>query len=184
VITYLLGLVFGWHAAFGGGEPPVHWTASYVDGVGSHVLEAWRQPDHVRRITDRTLELDAVQPRGEGFRFAINDRERPMTFYGNQHDRVMQGSFDDWQRWTHVIAPTSPRALVFALDRPVQITPAGRCRWFSDAGSEICWSRSLALPLVIRAAGKDVYIVTSAEPLRGELPAFAPAGSEVVRDDD
>jgi hypothetical protein len=184
VIQYVLQLVFGWHAMLGGGEPPVHWTASYVDGAGTHAIEVWRQPGHVRRITDRVLELDAVRPTGEGFRFSLNDRRRGLTFHGSQHDRIMQGSFDDWQTWTHVVAPGRPDALVFPIDRPVLTTPAGRCRWFRDAGTELCWSRSLALPLVIRADGKDVYTVTSSEPLRGALPPFVPVGTEVGGDDD
>jgi hypothetical protein len=184
VIPYLLGLVFGWRAMLGGGEPAIHWTASYVDANGSHTVETWREPGHVRRITDRALELDAVRPRGDGYRFAINDRARSRTFYGTERDRILERSFDDWQRWTHAIAPRQPGGLVFALRRPDLVTRVGRCAWFTHAGAELCWSRALALPLVVRQDGKDVYLVTSAEPLRAAIPAFAPIGAELGRDDD
>jgi hypothetical protein len=184
MIRYVLELVFGWHAMLGGGEPPVHWTASYVDATGAHIVEAWRQPDHVRRVTDRTLELDAVRPRGDGYRFAINDRARGVTRYASERDRISAGSFDDWQRWTHVIAPVRPGALVFALARPTESTVAGPCRWLQVDVREVCWSRRFALPLRIRAGGRDVYVVTSADRFHGELPAFAPIGSELPADDD
>lgn len=184
MIDYVLQLMFGWRTMLGGGEPPVHWTAHYVDAAGSHTIEVWRTPDHVRRITDGVLELDAVRRRGDGYRFSINDRAHGTTFYGREHDRVMQGSFDDWQRWTHVIAPSHPEALVWPLDRPALATAAGRCQWLRDAVTEVCWSTRFALPLVLRVAGSDVYTVRTAEPFRGVLPPFTPAGSEVVVDDD
>ncbi|MEO7734693.1 MAG: hypothetical protein ABIY55_27295 [Kofleriaceae bacterium] len=180
----MLQLVFGWHAMLGGGEPAVHWTARYVDASGSHTIEVWRQPDHVRRLTDGVLELDAVRPRGDGYRFSINDRASGTTFHGREHDRIAQGSFDDWQRWTRVIAPSQPGALVWPLDRPALTTAAGRCHWLRDAATEICWSTRLALPLVLRVAGSDVYTVRTAEPLRTRVPPFTPAGHEVVVDDD
>ncbi len=184
MIDYVLQLLFGWHAMLGGGEPAVHWTASYVDAAGSHTLEAWRKPDHVRRITDRVLELDAVRPRGDSYRFSINDRARGTTFYGREHDRVMQGSFDDWQRWTHVIAPSQPDALVWPLDRPALMTAAGRCQWLRDAATEVCWSTRFALIFFIVLACTEFYTVRTAEPFRGALPPVTPAGSEVVVDDD
>jgi len=184
MIGAVLQLWFGWHAVLGGGEPAVHWTASYVDGDGVHTVEAWRRPGHVRRITDRVLELDATRRRGEGLRFSINDHRRGVTFHGTERDRIMHGSFADWQRWTHVVAPSEPGALAFRIDRPALITPAGRCLWYRDASAELCWSRSLALPLVIRSDGKDVYTVTFAEPFRGTLPGFTPVGVEIGGDDD
>ena len=184
MITQLLQLLFGWHVWLGGGEPHVHWTAQYVDTTGRHTIEAWRQPDHVRRVPDGVLELDAVRPRGDAYRFSLHDRARDTTFHGREHDRILQGSFDDWQRWTHVIAPSQPGALVQPLDRPPLETPAGRCRWLRDAGTEICWSTRFALPLVLRVAGTDVYTVRTAEPLRRAIPPFAPTGTEVVVDDD
>lgn len=44
----------------------------------------------------------------------------------------------------------------------------GLCTWFRDGTTELCWSRGLALPLVIRVDGKDV----------------SPIGAEVGADDD
>jgi hypothetical protein len=184
LIDCVLRLLFGWHTVLGGGEPPVHWTASYVDGGGTHVIEVWRQSGHVRRITDRTLELDAVRPPGSGYQFSINDRERGVTFHGTERDRIMQRSFDDWQRWTHVVTPPAANALVLPMLRLGQTTSAGRCRWFTIGDTELCWSHSLALPLVIRAGGKDVYVVTSAEPFGGTIPPFTPVGADVGRDED
>jgi len=183
-VESMLQLLFSWRAMLGGGEPPVHWTASYVDPTGTHVIEVWRQPGHVRRLTDRALELDAVRPPGSGFQFSINDRERGMTFHGTEHDRVMQRSFDDWQRWTHVVAPPQPNALVLPMLRLGHTTPAGRCRWFKSGETELCWSHSLGLPLVIRASGKDVYAVTSVESFAGAIPPFKPVGAEVGVDQD
>ena len=184
MIDAVLQLWFGWHAVLGGGEPAVHWTARYADADGAHTVEAWRQPDRIRRVTDRALELDASRPRGDGFRFSINDHARGVTFHGTERDRIMHGSFDDWQRWGHVVAPSRPRALVFRIDRPALTTAAGRCTWFRDGATELCWSRSLALPLVIRVDGNDVYTVMSAQRFRGELPPFAPLGAEIGGDDD
>jgi hypothetical protein len=68
--------------------------------------------------------------------------------------------------------------------RQGQTTPAGRCRWFTTGDTELCWSHHLALPLLIRSDGKDLYVVTSAEPFRGAIPPFTPVGAEVGRDDD
>jgi hypothetical protein len=184
LIDYALRFLFGWHAVLGGGEPSVHWTASYVDAAGTHVIEVWRQPGHVRRVTDRTLELDAVRPAGDGYQFSINDRERGVTFHGTERDRIMQRSFDDWQRWTHVVAPPSASALALPLLRLGQTTPAGRCRWFVTGDTELCWSHRFALPLVIRTRGKAVYVVSSVEPFGGAIPPFVPVGAEVGRDDD
>lgn len=184
MIAYVLQLVFGWHTMLGGGEPAVHWTATYLDRSGTHVIEAWRQPGHIRHITDRVLELDASRPRGAGYRFTINDRRRGVAYHGSEHDRIMQGSFDDWERWTHVVTPAHRGALVFPIDRAVLATPAGRCRWFTDGTRELCWSRSLALPLVIRAEGTDVYTVTAAAEFHGVLPPFEPSGTEIGGDDD
>ena len=184
MIDAVIQLWLGWHAMLGRAEPPVHWTASYVDGTGTHAIEVWRQPERVRRITDRVLELDAVRPRGQGYRFSINDHRRGVTYHGSERDRIMQRSFDDWQRWTHVVAPDRPDAIVRPLERPALTTPAGRCRWFTTAGAELCWSHTLGLPLVIRADGKDVYTVTSAERFRGSLPPFKPIGTTIGADDD
>ncbi|HET7499721.1 MAG TPA: hypothetical protein VFK02_01925 [Kofleriaceae bacterium] len=180
----VLHLVFGWRAVLGGGEPPVHWVASYIDAAGAHTVEVWRQPGHVRHVTDRRLELDAVRPAGEGYRFVINDLARQVSYRGTERDRIQRGSFDDWQRWTHVVAPARPDALVFPLGRPEASTPAGRCRWFADGDRELCWSRSLAIPLVIRAGGKDVYTVSLAEAFHGSLAPLAPLGDELGGDDD
>ena len=184
MISQLLQLIFGWHTMLGGGEPAVHWTATYLDGSGMHTVEVWRQPDHVRHVTDHVLELDALRPAGGGFRFLINDRSRQISYRGTEHDRILHGSFDDWQRWTHVVAPERPGALVFAIDRPAARAPAGTCRWFLDGNRELCWSRSLAIPLVIRAGGKDVYTVTAAGAFRGTLPPLAPLGDELGGDED
>ena len=183
-MTFVLQLIFGWTVTFGASEPSVHWTASYVDGAGTHVVEAWRQPGHVRHVTDRVIELDASRPKVGAYRFTINDRRRGLTFHGDEHDRIMQRSFDDWERWTHVVARPSSDTLVLPLDRAAGVTPAGRCTWFTDGTRELCWSRDLGLPLVIRVAGSEVYTVTSSSRFRGAMPPFAPVGAEVGRDDD
>jgi hypothetical protein len=180
----LLQLMFGWHALLDAGEPAVHWSATYTDGAGTHTVEVWRQPGHVRHLTDHVLELDAIRPAGDGFRFLINDRARQISYRGTEHDRILHGSFDDWQRWTHVVAPERPDALVFPLPRPLASTPAGTCRWFVDGDRELCWSYGLAIPLVIRAGGKDVYTVTTAEAFHRPLAPLAPLGDEIGGDDD
>jgi hypothetical protein len=184
VLEALLQLVFGWHVVLGGGEPPVHWTATYTDGSTTHAVEVWRQPGHVRHVTDHVVELDAVRPARDGFQFLINDHRREISYRGTERDRIVQGSFDDWQRWNHVVAPSGPHAMVFAIDRPVASTPAGACRWFADGGRELCWSRRLAIPLVVRVQGKDVYTVTSAAAFHDPLPPLAPVGTPLGGDDD
>jgi len=173
----VIWLLVAWRAMVGTADPPVHWRASYVDATGPHAVEAWRVPGQVRRITDGALELAATRAPGEGYRFTIVDRRRGVTLHGDERTRIMQGQLADWESWTHVALPVP---LILPTDGP---RVAG-CTWYGDGVRTICWSARFALPLVIRAGGRDVYTVTAVEPFRGTPPPLAPAGSELGDDDD
>jgi hypothetical protein len=182
-MSLVLALLFGWRAMLGHADPPVHWTARYRDATGEHRVEAWRVPGHVRRISDGVLELDATRPPSGGYQFTLHDRRSDLRYRGDEHTRILQRSFDDWERWTHVVTPSGPRALARPTARTTA-TPAGRCAWFVDGTREICWSRSLALPLLVRVEGQVVYQVTQAAPFHGVLASPPPRGIEVGGDDD
>lgn len=167
-----------WDEAFGGGRPALHVTARYPDAQGrAQTLEFWRDASgRVVRRTGSRAELRLTPALDGEDSYQLLNLQRRTAFDVHRVNLFRVGVFTD--RWSvqHLLDKPAGAYTLTRLTAAPAVTPAGPCVWWtlSAAGkvSEVCWSRSSGVPLLLRSGGRTVLSVTKVEAL-GRFPAAA-----------
>ena len=154
------------------GEPAsLHYQAVFTSKGAEHTLEAWRDGDsRVKRSVDDAIELYAFHPRsGAEFQLSILDKKRHIHSQVDRTNLYRIGNFTDWFDLAYSLK--YPKQ-VYELSKVVAprevVKPIQACSWYAlrqdKQTTDICWSRTLRLPLLIQVAdGSVVWRVTIVE---------------------
>ena len=167
-----------WNQVFGDTRPAVHLTATYPDAQGKpQVLDYWRGASgQVVRRTGGRAELRLTPAKDGEDLYQLRNLLTRTAFDVHRVNLVRVGLFTD--RWSvqHLLDKPAGACTLTRLTAAPAVTPAGACVWWtlSAAGkvSEVCWSRSSGVPLLLRSGGRTVLSVTKVETL-GRFPAAA-----------
>ena len=163
-----------WDAAFSGGTPAVHLSATVVGRDGrAQALEFWRDASGaVVRRTGNAVELRLTPaPDGEDA-YQLRDVAKKSAYDVHRVNLFRVGIFTD--RWSVQHLLDTPRAAYSLAVGAEEQTRFGPCRWVTvtpqgGAATEACWSAQVGLPLRERVVGREVFTVTALD--RAPLPA-------------
>ncbi len=160
------------------GEPAaLDYRATYQLGGTEHHIEVWRDRDRkLRRRTDDALETYVLKsPKDAEWRMVVLDLKRKIRTDVERSNLYRIGHFTDWFSLSHALArPSGDYSLTRLAAAPVNDKPLLACQWYvltrAGSASNICWSPSLNVPLLITDAGGTVqWRVTFAS--KNALPA-------------
>lgn len=151
--------------------PSLHYQAVFTSKGVEHKLEAWRDGDRrVKRSIDEAIELYAVHvPGSADFHLSILDNKRRIHSQVDRTNLYRVGNFTDWYDLAYSLKyPKQTYGLTKVPARSDSEKPIQECSWYAlqqeKRTTDICWSRSLRLPLLIQMPdGPVIWRVTSVE---------------------
>ena len=154
--------------AAGRDDGQAYYAATYRLDGREHRIEVWRDgSQRIRRRTDDAVDTYLVRPVGQvEWTMSVLDRERKIRTDVDRTNLLRIGHFTDWFAQAHSLTrPRGPYRLTRSGAAPAGAAAIGPCRWYrlEQAGrsSEVCWSTSARVPLVIRSSeGEVVWRVT------------------------
>jgi hypothetical protein len=171
-----------WAQAFGDVHSPIHLLATYSDAQGrKQPLEFWRSGvGEVRRRTGNRAEL-WLQPAQDGAdQYQLRNLLNRTAFDVHRVNLFRVGVFTD--RWSvqRLLDRPAGKVQPKRLGRQEQ-TPAGDCEWWSmvqasGVSSQVCWSVSYGVPLLLKAGGRTVLSVRRVTSLSAFPSAALPKG--------
>lgn len=153
-----------WDEVFSERRPqlPVHFTATYTDGRGTHRLEEWRVgTEHVRRLTDSRIDLHAdaltkpLPGQGRDYEWQVIDREKKVEDRMSSTAMLHAGVFYSFWSMAHVVTRPAGRFRLKSVAGVAAVHVDGlSCTWFEiapegQAATRVCWSREIGVPLAI-----------------------------------
>lgn len=160
------------------GEPArSHYQAEYRLQGATHRLEVWRDGERrIKRRTDASIEtyLDRP-PASDEWSMTVLDLGKRVRTDVSRTNLMRIGHFTDWFAQGHALSRPIGTYALTPLDRGAPaIAAIGPCRWYRLAQgartSDICWSASHRVPLVVADdAGRVQWRVVALE--AGTWPA-------------
>jgi hypothetical protein len=184
-----------WQTTLLGGSDPrlpksVHYRARIVDRFDTvHTVEAWREPNRLRRSSDDRLELYANRT-ASGLSTVLVDKRSGRVVRGDDQVLIRAGHVEAWSELAYVLTRPAgpfelsragqPRRIAGATCQPYRITRSDRTAF------TFCWSASLLLPLEINVPdGRRAFVVELVERRRAPEGTFrAPAPTVIDQTDD
>jgi hypothetical protein len=169
----------------------IHYRARVADrSEKMHTVEAWREPERLRRSSDGVLDLYATLTKGS-LSTVLVDKRSGRVVRGDESTLLRAGHVEAWSE------------LAFVLVRPAgnfELSRAGRPKRQSGATCQpyrvvradgtaftFCWSARLRLPLEItNPNGRQAFVVDFVEKRRPPDGVFLPPDPAVTDhvDDD
>lgn len=150
----------------------LEFTAHYRDAKGAeHRLHYWRDGNkRLRRNTDGNADLMVEHLASGEYRYHVIDHRKKIITHIDQTNLQRIGQFTNWDNLARALTTpplgatiTKSNAADFSLDKY-------RCTWYDvapvvQAGSaaphqQICWSRSLGIPLKITTSTAGEVVTT------------------------
>lgn len=159
-----------WDAAFAdhSGNAPLHFVAQYQDARGNHRLEEWRDGlAHLRRRTDTRIDLHAdatskvIPGQAVDYLWQIVDLDKKIDNRISSKAMFQTGMLYSYWSMAHVLSRPAGRVTITQLEAPIATPSIGQpCTWYRIApdaqpATRVCWSSTLAIPLIIQGQGHD-----------------------------
>jgi len=177
---------------FGNGRTSrnIHYRAHVVDRSEKvHAVEAWREPNRLRRSSDGVLDMFATRT-GSSVATVMVDKHSGRVIRGDEGALLRAGHVEAWSELAYVLVKPSGRFDLSRDGRPRKVS-ATACQPYrvvrGDGTSfRFCWSARLRLPLEIQTPdGRQAFVVDFVEEKRGPDGVFSPPQPSVTdRTDD
>jgi hypothetical protein len=147
------------------GEPRyINYEVTYKKTSGEHHLEVWREGNtRIKRKTDNALELYAIKDKkGPEFNLTVLDLKKKISTQIQRTNLYRIGNFTDWFDLGHGIKHPVAKYELISISEPLSKTkPIFSCKWYlltqGQTKTEICWSSTYRLPIVMSSSKGDVF---------------------------
>jgi hypothetical protein len=189
------GATADWQAALFGGKgarqpKSIHYRARVVDRADKvHIVEAWREPEKLRRSSDGVLDLYASR-QGSAVSTVLVDRRSGQVVRSDQDALLRAGHIEAWNELAYVLVRPAGVVDLRRAGAPRHVAGAAcqpyRVRRGDGKAFAFCWSARLRLPLEITSTeGRSAFVVEFVEERRAPDGVFsAPAAAVTDRTDD
>jgi hypothetical protein len=184
-----------WQTTLLGGSDPrlpksIHYRARIADRFDTvHTVEAWREPERLRRSSDGRLELYATRT-ATGLSTVWVDNRTGHVVRGDEQALIRAGHVEAWSELAYVLVRPVGRFDLSRAGRPRRIAGA-ICQPYRVVRGDgtaftFCWSASFRLPLEINTPdGRQSFVVDLVEKRRAPDNTFrAPAATVIDQTDD
>jgi hypothetical protein len=179
-----------WHSElFGdnGGRLPrsIHYRAHITDrSEKMHTVEAWREPERLRRSSDGVLDLFAAR-KGSNLTAVLVDKRSGRVVRGDQGALLRAGHVEAWSELAYVLVMPAGKFDLSRCGRPKKLSGAS-CQPYRVVRGDgtsftFCWSARLRLPLEItKPDGRQAFGVDFVEQRRAPDGIFLPPAPAVT----
>ncbi len=179
-----------WRTALFGGEDgrlpkSIHYRARVADRSKKvHRVEAWREPERLRRSSDGVLDLYATRS-GSSLSTVLVDKRSGQVLRGNEDALLRTGHLEAWNELAYVLVRPAGKLDLSRAGRPKKVSGTS-CQPYRVVRSDgtaftFCWSSRLRLPLEIHTPdGQQAFVVDFVEERRAPDRTFLPPDPAVT----
>ncbi len=179
-----------WRTALFGGEDgrlpnSIHYRAHVTDrSQRVHMVEAWREPERLRRSSDGILDLYATRT-GAGIKAVLVDRRSGHVVRGDEGALLRAGHVEAWNELAYVLVRPAGTFDLSRAGRPKRVSGTS-CQPYRVVRGDgtvftFCWSSRLRLPLEIKTPdGRQAFVVDFVEERRAPDGTFLPPDPAVM----
>ena len=183
-----------WQAALFGGKDAssprsIHYRAHVADrSQKMHAVEAWREPERLRRSSDGVLDLYANR-NGSSLATVLVDKRSGRVLRGDEGALLRAGHVEGWSELAYVLVRPSGAFDLRRAGRPKRISGT-TCQPYRIVRDDrtaftFCWSARLRLPLeIVTPEGRQAFVVDFVEELRAPDRMFQPPAPAVTDETD
>jgi hypothetical protein len=168
-----------------GAPRSIHYRAHVADRSEKvHTVEAWREPERLRRSSDGVLELYAARTRS-GLQAVLVDKNSGRVVRSDEGALLRAGHVEAWSELAYVLVKPAGKFDLSRVGRPKKLFGT-RCQPYRVVRGDgtaftFCWSARLRLPLEINTPdGRQAFVGEFVEERRAPDRIFLPPDPAVT----